>query len=196
MFKNTLQNKDTQPTRQKSGEFLLVQSDSYLSKLQRQFTKKIDKRLARTFFDLFIAILTFRNRPMGLLITELGGFLTVFGAAPAGTKRISNLLRCDKWSHELIDNFLFDRGKERIKKMKEAAKRPLMLWDDSRIEKPESWFLDGLCSVFISKGQRLTRMKRGFYSPPSSRICFPGFKWTGITLSALGDIPAVFHMAW
>jgi hypothetical protein len=40
-----------------------------------------------------------------------------------------------------------------------------MLWDDSRLEKAESWFLEGLCSVESSKAKRLTRIKKGYYSP-------------------------------
>ena len=197
MFKNILQNRKNQAIRQKSGEFLLVQSDKYLSSLQKELSKQIDARFVRTFFDLFIAMLTFRNRAMGLLLTELGGFIAGFSSAPAGTKRISRLLRCKKWSHHLIDDFFFNRGKQRMLKLKEEEKkRPLLLWDDSRIEKPESWFLEGLCSVFSSKGQRLTKIKKGYYNPPTSRICVPGYKWTGITLSALGEIPSVFHMAW
>lgn len=196
MFKNTLQNKDTRPIRQKSGGFLLAQADTYLSGLDKQLSKQIDKRLARTFFDLFVAILCFRNRPMGLLLSELGGFIAGFGSAPAGTKRISNLLRCGKWGHDLIDRFFLDRGRARVRELQVKGKRPLLLWDDSRVEKPESWFLQGLCSVFSSKGQRLTKVKRGFYRPPASRICVPGYKWTALTLSALGDVPSVFHMAW
>ncbi len=196
MYKNILQNRKNQPIRQKSGEFLLVQSNVYLSKLQKQLSKKIDARLGRTFFDLFIAMLTFRNRPMGLLLTELGGFVTGFCSAPAGTKRISSLLRCKKWSHKLVDDFFFSRGGQRMDAFIKSGKRALLLWDDSRIEKPESWFLQGLCSVFSSKGQRLTRIKKGFYHPPTSRICVPGYKWTGITLSALGETPSVFYMQW
>jgi hypothetical protein len=196
MYKNILQNRKKAPIRQKSSEFLLVQSDKYLSSLLKELHKKIDKRLARTFFDLFIAILSFRNRPMGLLLTELGGFITGFASAPAGTKRISNLLRCDKWGHESIDDFFSNRGQQRITDLSESGKRPLLLWDDSRIEKSESWFLQGLCSVFSSKGQRLTRIKPGFFNPPTSRICVPGYKWTGITLSVLGGIPSVFYMQW
>ena len=196
MYKNILQNRKTEPIRQKTSEFLLRQSNSYLSSLQDKLYKQIDTRLAHTFFDLFISILAFRNRAMGLLLSELGGYITGFRSAPAGTKRISNLLKCFNWDASIIDDFFFERGKERIHKMIHSGKRPLLLWDDSRIEKPESWFLQGLCSVFSSKGQRLTKIKRGFYKKPSSRICVPGYKWTGIVLSGLGEIPSVFQMTW
>jgi len=196
MFKNILQNRKNAPISQKSGEFILSQSDTYLSSLQKGLSKKVDARYVRTFYDLFIAILMFRNRPMCLLLSELGGFIAGFSSAPAGTKRISHLLGCKKWTHQIIDDFFFDRGKERIEKLKSNLKRPLMLWDDSRIEKSESTFLAGLCSVFSSKAQRLTRIRAGFFSPPGKRIYTTGYKWTGVSLSALGEVPSVLHMAW
>lgn len=196
MFKKLVENRKTSPLQQNGASFLLSQSDKYLEKLQEQLNAQIDKRLARTFFDLFVVILTFRNRAMGLLLSELGGFICGFAHAPAGTKRISNLLRCKKWEASLIDQFLFDQAKSRIEHFRAKTKKALLLWDDSRIEKPESWFAQGLCSVWSSKGKRLTKIKRGFYLPPMSRICVPGFKWTAILISALGETPRVCQMSW
>ena len=191
-----LQNRENQPIRQKSGEFLLFQSDKYLSPLQKELSKKIDARYVRTFYNLFIAILTFRDRPMGLLLSELGGFLTGFASAPAGTKRISHLLSCKKWTHKSIDDFFFNRGKQRIEQLSLDLKRPLLLWDESCIEKSESSFLGGLCSVFSSKAQRLTRIRPGFFNPPGNRVYTTGYKWTGVILSGLGEVPSVFNMTW
>ncbi len=149
-----------------------------------------------TFYNVFIAILILRNRSIGLLLSELGGYICGFDHAPAGTKRISNLLRSKKWTHELIDHYLFERAKQRIKALCAQGVRPLFLWDDSRLEKHESWYLEGLCSVHSSKGQRLTKIKKGYYKPPTSRICVPGFKWTAVLLSHLGGIPSVCQMTW
>ena len=196
MFKTLLQNNSTSPLPQKGAWFILHQSHRYLDSLVEELDAKIDKRLVRTFFDLFMVILSFRNRSMGLLLSELGGYICGFAHAPAGTKRISNLLRSKKWKADLIDQSLFNRTKQRIKDLQFKGKRPLLLWDDSRLEKPESWFLEGLCSVWSSKGKRLTKIKRGFYRPPTSRINVPGFKWTGILLSSLGGTPSVCQMSW
>ena len=132
---------------------------------------------------------------MGLLISELGGWICGFKHAPAGTKRISNLLRSKKWSASIIDDFFWQRTKLRIEQLKQQHKQPLLLWDDSRIEKPESWKCEGLCSVWSSKAKRLTRIKRGYYHS-ISRICVPGFKWTGVFLSHLGGVPSVCQMSW
>lgn len=185
MYKNIVQNRKKRRIVQKSSEFLLCQSNTYLHPLEQALDQQIDHRYVQTFFNLFVAILAFRNRAMGLLLSELGAYISGFKSAPADTKRISRLLRCKDWTYEVIDRFFFERTKDRIQQMQAQAKRPLLLWDDSRIEKHESWFIGGLCSVFSSKGQRLTKIKRGYYRPPSSRICVPGYKWTAVLLSGL-----------
>ena len=196
MFKTLLQNKSSFPNSQQGGFFILRQASRYLETLEQQLDLQIDKRLVRTFFDLFIIITMFRNRVMGLLLSELGGYVCGFSHAPAGTKRISNLLRSKKWKSTLIDDFFFDRSIKRIEQLKGKGKRPLMLWDDSRVEKHESWKSEGLCSVWSSKAKRLTRIRRGFFTPPSTRICVPGFQWTGVFLSHLGGVPSVCQMSW
>jgi len=71
-----------------------------------------------------------------------------------------------------------------------------MLWDDSRVEKHESRVCEGLCSVWSSKAKRLTRIRPGFFTPPTGRICVAGFKWTGVFLSHLGGVPSVCQMTW
>lgn len=196
MFKNILQSKSSFPNEQKGGSFILHQANRYLEVLQSQLDAQIDSRLVRTFFDLFITITMFRNRVMGLLMSELGGYICGFEHAPAGTKRISNLLRSKKWNCNLIDEFFFQRTKQRIEDLKKKGKRALMLWDDSRVEKHESWVSQGLCSVWSSKAKRLTRIRPGFFTPPSTRICVPGFQWTGVFLSHLGGVPSVCQMTW
>jgi hypothetical protein len=196
MFKNILQNKVSSAIEPKVGYFLLRQTDSYLRPLTQSLDNQIDSRLVSTFYNLFVTILMFRNRAMGLLLSELGGYICGFAHAPAGTKRISNLLRSPKWKAHLIDSFFFNRTTDRVKKIIASGKRPLLLWDDSRIEKHESWVCEGLCSVWSSKAKRLTRIRPGFFSPPKQRICVPGFQWTGVFLSHLGGIPSVCHMSW
>jgi len=196
MFKNILQNKNKSTSKQQSGFFLLRQSDRYLDPVLNDLNVQLDKRLVKTFYNLFVTILTFRNKSMGLLLSELGGYICGFAHAPAGTKRISNLLRSTKWKASLIDNFFFNRTQQRVERLLEQGNRPLMLWDDSRIEKNESRTSEGLCSVFSSKAARLTRIRPGFFTPPKGRICVPGFQWTGVFLSNLGGVPSVCQMSW
>jgi len=196
MHQAQLQKNDRIPQQSRAPEFILQKIARYLSGFEQLLDQYLDKRLVRTFHDLFIAILLNRNHSTGLLLSELGGFICGFAHAPAGTKRISNLLRSNKWTHRLLDQFLFERSKQRIEQLRAQGKRVLMLWDDSRVEKPESWFMEGLCSVESSKGKRLTKIKKGFYRPPSSRICVPGFHWTATLLSCLGEPPSVCQMSW
>lgn len=196
MFSSFQQNTRDLSQCQRTGAFVLNQLDRYTFPIRQALDTHIDKRLVRTFFDLFSVILMFRNRSMGLLLSELGGYISGFAHAPAGTKRISRLLLSKKWSADLIDSFFFRSTRERIAKLLSEGKRPLLLWDDSCIEKSESWLSEGLCSVWSSKARRLTRIRPGFYRPPKGRIHVPGYKWTGVLLSHLGGVPSVCKMQW
>ena len=179
-----------------SSDFLAHRIEDYLADVVGSLHALLDKRLCGTFVTLFTIILQFRNSKMGLLLSELGGYVCGFDHAPAGTKRISNLLRSKNWSAAVLDGFLFEKAKARIHTLSAAGIRPLLLWDESVVEKAESWFLEGLCSVVSSKGKRLCKIKRGFYKPPLSRICVPGFRWTAVLLSALGQVPSVCQMSY
>ena len=196
MFKEHLQNTPKEAKPYQAYTFLLRQAQSYLNPLTNQLDAQLDKRLVRTFYDLFISILIFRHTKMGLLLSELGAYICGPSHAPAGTKRISNLLRSKKWTHRLIDHQLFNKTQNRVKRMRNQGQRPLLLWDDSRIEKPESWFIEGLCSVYSTAAKRMMKIKRGFYHPPMGRVCVPGFKWTAVMLSCIGGVPSVCQMSW
>ena len=128
MFLKLHENNTNPSSDPQASRFLLHQIDRYTSPIRIALDKEIDKRLVRTFFDLFCVILMFRNRAMGLLLSELGGYICGFSHAPAGTKRISNLLRSPKWSANLIDHFLFEQTRERISELVQKGQRPLFLW--------------------------------------------------------------------
>ncbi len=150
---------------------LLVELDSLL-----------DKRLVRTFLATIQVIITFRDRANGLLLSELGGYLATPDKAPAGTKRLSNLLHSSKWAAWLIAHFLWQRASQQLEEWTQAGEEGLAIWDESVWEKPESQQLEGLCAVRSSKAKRLTHYKKGFYSPPPKPIFVPGVQWIGVLL--------------
>lgn len=178
------------------GKFFISHAERYLLILLSVLDKRIDKRLVVTFADVFISILRFRNRAFGLVLSELGGYVAHATQAPAGTKRISNLLRCKKWTHDVVETHLLDEGVKRAGELRAKGKQVLFLWDDSMLEKPESWFSEGLCPVGSSKAKRLTRIKPGYYRPPAKRVCVPGFEWSSVLMTSLGTIPALVMMRW
>lgn len=176
---------------------LLEKVHDYLSDLLKKLQGQTDKRYSYTFYDLFMGILSFRDRINGLVLSELGGYVNGAKHAPAGTKRISNLLRKANWDASLISEALEQQCKERISAPEQAGRWWLMLWDDSVIEKPESWFSEGLCAVRSSKSSRLTRIKPGYYRPPlSGQIRVPGYQWSAGILTARGQTPQIFQMRW
>jgi len=65
----------------------------FVRPLLQRLHAQMDRRLVHTFLDLLPVIVMHRHRNQGLLLSELGGFLLGAEHAPAGTKRISNLLR-------------------------------------------------------------------------------------------------------
>ena len=157
------------------------QLKQFLAPLLVQLDSVMDKRLVRTFFALVQTIITHRHSTNGLLLSELGGYLLSPAKAPAGTKRISNLLRSQTWSYKLIERFLWVQACLRLDELEKQQETALLVWDESVWEKPESITIEGLCAVRSSQAARLKRIKKGFYNPPGRPIFVPGKKWTSTT---------------
>lgn len=157
----------------------------------------LDVRLVRTFLASLVAILQWRNRPHGLLLSELGAYLDTPARAAAGTKRLARLLGSPNWSARLIHQFLWQQARQAVADRIAAGEQPLLVWDTSVLEKPESLRADGLCAVRSSKARRLTRIRPGFYNPPSGRpICVAGLHWLGLLVASHGHPPVLAAMQW
>ena len=157
----------------------------------------LDRRLVRTFAQAVVAIIVHRTRSTGLWLSELGGVLLSPDHAPAGTKRLSNLLLSPKWSSLLIDIFLWKRAEAFVKGLQEIGQPILALWDSCVLEKPESLAAEGHCAVISSKAKRLKRIKPGFFNPAKGRpICVPGFHWMGLMLAGMSGVPLLASLQW
>lgn len=196
MYKTLSEDKENFNSYKKSQQFMLQRVSLYLAPFIARLNTEIDKRLVRTFYDAFVSILLFVNRDKGLLLSELGKYICGPEHAPAGTKRLSNLFRCKKWSSEDIELVQINRAKSYIESAQKEGKRVLAFWDDSMVEKPESWHSEGLCSVYSSKASRLTRIKAGYYNKPKGRICVPGFEWSAMMIGGLRLTPMLGLMRW
>ena len=168
----------------------------FLSPLENQLSKQIDARLVRTLLRLVQTIILFRNHTHGLLLSELGGFLLSPERAPAGTKRISNLIRSKKWHFRIIERFLWEQGDKAVSQIETLEKTALCLWDESVIEKSESIALEGLCAVKSSKAARLKRIKPGFFNPPTRPIFVPGMNWLMLMIVGHDKPPTLALMKW
>lgn len=164
-----------------------------LSKLNKQ----LDRRLVSTFLGLVMAIVMHRHRDHGLLLSELGGYLLGAEHCCAGTKRISTLIHSESWGAGSIETFLWQQGAQRVEEIWGQGERPLVIWDESVLEKPESLQAEGLCAVRSSKAVRLKRIKPGFFNPPGGRPIFvPGFHWLKILVIGRTGAPTLAHMRW
>jgi hypothetical protein len=175
---------------EEQAEKLGQQVEQFLRPLIVCLDLVLDRRLVRTFVLTVIAITIHRSRRTGLWLSELGGVLLSPDRAPAGTKRLSNLLLSPKWSRLLIDVFLWKRAEGFVKRLPEVGKPVLALWESCVLEKPERLQAEGRCAVISSKAKRLKRITPGFFNPPGGRpICVPGFHWMGLMLAGMSGVP-------
>ena len=159
----------------------------------------LDKRLVRTFLQTIQVILAYRDRVGGLLLSELGGYLLSPEQAPAGSKRLSNLLHSPKWRAQVVEDELWQQASEQVHTWHEQGEEGLAIWDGSEWEKPESEASEDFCAVRSSKAKRLSHIKPGYYNPPTRPIVVPGLHWLAVVVlgrvASLGP-PRLAVMRW
>lgn len=178
----------------------------FLRPLLVQLDRQLDLRLVRTMANTVIAVVRHRNRPVALLLSELGAYLADPEHAPAGTKRLANLLGSGRWRAEAVEDYLLACGTARVQEEARRVKegRALCILDGSVVEKPESSQIEGLSPVVSSKARRLSRPrpklgKGYFHGKPGGPIVVPGFQWIGAMVtgwSAQGGHRPVTLGAW
>jgi hypothetical protein len=159
----------------------------------------LDKRLVRTFLHTIQVIIAYRDRVGGLLLSELGGYLLSPDKAPAGTKRLSNLLHSSKWTAKVVEDDLWQQADQQVQTWQKQGEDALVIWDSSAWEKPESLASEDLCAVRSSKAKRLPHIKPGYYNPPGRPIFVPGMHWLAAIVvgrSAQLGPPLLAVMRW
>ena len=175
--------------------YLADRVHAFLLNLLIELNRNMDRRLVETFLGLVMVLIMHRHRNHGLLLSELGGYLLPPEHAPAGTKRLSNLLRCPRWDAEMVQEFLWQQADQRVAELASSGEPALVIWDESVLEKPESQKLEGLCAVRSAKAVRLKRIKPGFYNPPGGRPIFvPGYNWLQVLVSGMQGPPILAHL--
>lgn len=169
---------------------------SLIQPLLVQLDKKMDCRLVATLGQSIRAILEHRHGAQGLLLSELGAYLLSPRQAPAGTKRLSNLLRSSRWTAHDIAEHLWQQAGQFVERARQNSEDVLVLWDQSVLEKPESQAAQGLCPVRSSKAARLCRIKPGYYRPPGAPIFVPGLQWMALLFIGRNGPPCVAAMKW
>jgi hypothetical protein len=171
--------------------------EAFVKPLLLELDRCLDKRLVRTFLTTLQVIVQLRHRAHGLLLSELGAYILSPDRAPAGTKRLSNLLRSKKWAARQIERFLWQDTHERLNELEAEGGDPLLAWDESVIEKAESIAIEGLCAVKSSKARRLKRIKPGYFNPPGGPpVMVPGMHWVTLLLMGRRGISKVAAMRW
>lgn len=165
------------------------QCRTFLGPWLRQLDARLDRRLVRTAQAAVGAIVRHRQRAQALLLSELGAYLTGPRHAPAGTKRLANLVHSPRWTADLIDTYLLEQAATFVGTAAAAVPegRVLCLLDDSVLEKPESGHGDGLGPVRSSKARRLARPRPKqpgyWHGRPAAPVVVPGLGWQAAVLA-------------
>lgn len=154
----------------------------FLEPLLRELDVTVDKRPLRTLVQTVEAIVAFRDRNHGLLLSQLGDAMDGLGRG-GGTKRLSTLIHHQGWKAQQIEEFLLWRADSQLAQWEAKGEEGLLIWDGTVLEKPESLHGEGLCAVRSSKAGRLTRVKKGYYTPPGKPIFVPGLHGIGVLLA-------------
>lgn len=88
---------------------------SFLRPFGDRLAHLLDIRLVLTALELVQAILTHRHTKLGLLLSELGGYLLGPEQASAGTKRISNLIHASGWQADDLRAIMWAQADARVR---------------------------------------------------------------------------------
>ena len=169
----------------------------FLRPVAEKLAAQLDIRLLQTAIDLVQVIITHRHSLIGLLLSELGGYLLGPDQAPAGTKRISNLIHAATWAAADLNSLLWRQASARVHKLHSEGVPVLAVWDGSEWEKPESQAGSDWCAVRSAKGRRLRRVRKGFSLPPKGPpILVPGLHWHGIAVVGMSGAPTLACLNW
>ncbi len=170
---------------------------AFVKPLLLELHTSLDRRMVANLLALLFALVRHRHPTAGLLLRELGGQLLSPAQAPAGTKRLSRLLHSEHWQSAAVLRFLWHTADQRVQTLLSQHETPLMVWDESVLEKPESLKLEGLCPVRSTKAARLKRIKPGYFNPPGGRpICVPGWNWLAVLVLGPTGTPTLASLAW
>jgi hypothetical protein len=169
----------------------------FLRPVAARLASKLDIRLVQTALDLVQAIIMHRHGRLSLLLAELGGYLLEPAHAPAGTKRISNLIHAAGWAADDLNAVLWQQAKQRVQALEQAGEDVLAVWDGSVWEKPESQAGADWCPVRSAKARRLARRRKGMTLPlKGPPILVPGLHWDGVAVLGMTGAPTLAHMHW
>jgi hypothetical protein len=167
----------------------------FVRPLLRDLAAQMDRRLVQTFLDVLLVIVMHRHRNQGLLLSELGGYLLGAEHAPAGTKRISDLIHSRSLDAQKVDEYLWQQADQAIEQRLNPRDDVYVIWDESVIEKSESLKAERLCAIRSSKARRLKHIKPGYYNPLTGRPIFvPGLNWLQILVTGMKGAPALAHV--
>ena len=132
-----------------ASRWLTQQCFQFLAPVLRDLQRVLDRRLVQTVVDMVLVTVMHRHRNSGLVLSELGSQLLGANRAPAGVKRIANLVHSRRWSGAQVEQFLWEQAADAVQALQTAQQGASVIWDESVLEKPESLKAERLCAYLV-----------------------------------------------
>lgn len=102
----------------------------FVEPLVRELDETVDKRPVRTLVQGVEAIIAFRDRCNGLVLSQLGSYLDGLGRG-GGTKRLSTLIHHQNWKAQQIEEFLWSQADEQLSTWQAQGQDAMLMrgWD-------------------------------------------------------------------
>lgn len=191
-FQYGIEGTQTQLTEEES-QWWAEQLESYLAPLSERLDAYLDRRVVGNLTATVASIVPTRTP---LTLSELGSALLSPAHAAVGTERLQRALHHQGWQAEHIEEVLWEQAELRRSELLSRGEIPLVIWDSSVLEKPESQKLEGLGKVRSSRVRRLARSRKGVFNRPGVPVCVPGFEWESLILLGQDGRPQVVAMDW
>jgi len=182
------------PDKAELGQEVASRLEAYVGSLLCLLDKRLDVRLVRTFAATLVNIIRHRNRALSLILTELGELLTDGAKAPAGVKRLYNLLHSPKWAASLVSDSLLADADQAVEAAVAKDGVAHLALDGSEIEKPTAEKMEGLTKVRSANAALLLRASGG--PPPKRPVMVPGFNWVGAVITGLTGNLTLARLHW
>src|SRR5258708_36534178 len=131
-------------TGEEECQFWATQLETYLAPYSERLDAYLDRRVVGNLTATVSGIIQTRSE---LTTSELGSAICGPEYADAGTQRLQRALHHQGWKSQGTQEGLWEQTEERVRELEERGETPLVIWDSSVLEKPESATLEGLGNV-------------------------------------------------
>lgn len=181
-------------TAEEESQWWAQQLESYLTPYSERLDAYVDRRVVGNVKATVAGIIQTRTE---LTTSELGSTICGPEHTEAGKARLQRALHHEGWQAHILEEVLWEQAESHVNELEAREETPLVIWDSSVLEKPESTTLEGLGRVRSSRAKRLARSRKGLFNRSSGiPVSVRGFEWESLLVVGKDGRPQVAAMRW